>query len=381
MKKLSLAIILAAAGFSASTLAEIRFNGFASIVAGKSISDNTGATGFDNDISFKNESIFALQAATDLQENLSATAQIVARGANDFEADFEWAYLTYEISDHWQVSAGKMRIPLYKYSDFLDVGYAYRWVRPPQSVYNLPFSTYEGLSFLHNSQLGNWDSSLQLVYGGFDDEIYGVSPNDQAELNNIAGLNWTLSYNWFSARAAYFAAETSVELNNSSATGAAINTLEAGLRGAGFTQQADNVAIDEDDGTFMAVGFSIDYNNILFDTEYTVFEVENSVFAKQTQYYASFGYRIEDYLLHLTYEDTSDEHDSNRFDQVTTVPQLNQGLNQVLSSFESNRNIYTLGARYDFHPMAALKVDYSRFDDKKQNEDSGLVLVAVDLVF
>ena len=52
----------------------------------------------------KNESVFALQLTADLQEKLSATAQIVARGENDFDADFEWAYITYEFSDELQLS-------------------------------------------------------------------------------------------------------------------------------------------------------------------------------------------------------------------------------------------------------------------------------------
>ena len=163
MKKIPLAIALCAVCASASSFAEVHINGFASIVGGKTLDDDTTRYGYDNDISFKNESVFALQLSADLQDKLSATAQIVARGNNSFDAEFEWAYLTYEFTDELQLSAGKMRVPFYRYSDFLDVGYAYRWVRPPQSVYSIPFSTYEGLSLLHTSQIGDWDSTLQVI--------------------------------------------------------------------------------------------------------------------------------------------------------------------------------------------------------------------------
>ena len=52
----------------------------------------------------------------------------------------------------------------------------------------------------------------------------------------------------------------------------------------------------------------------LFDAEYTEFEVEDSILAKQSQYYASVGYRMDSVIVHFTYEDNDDEHDSSRFD-------------------------------------------------------------------
>jgi len=381
MKKLSVAVAICCALATSSASAEVRINGFASIVGGKSLDSDQTLYGYDDDISFKNESVFALQLTADLQEKLTATAQIVARGENDFDADFEWAYLTYEFSDDLQLSAGKMRLPLFRYSDFLDVGYTYRWVRPPQSVYNLPFSTYEGLSLLHTTQLGDWDSTVQVVYGSFDDNIAVVSVNGDTELNNMAGVNWSLSYDWFSARAAYFVADTSIDIADDTTDGMVINGFEEALRNSGFSEQANDIAINEDDSYFLAFGFSIDYNNILFDAEYTEFEVKNSALAKQTQYYTSLGYRMDEWLVHLTYENNDDEHDSNRYNALPNVPQLNDGLNQVLEGSKAKSNVYTIGARYDFHPMAALKVDFSRLKDDISNTETDVVAVGVDLVF
>ncbi|WP_232525510.1 porin [Pseudoalteromonas sp. 1_2015MBL_MicDiv] len=336
---------------------------------------------YDDNISFKNESVFALQLSADLQDKLSATAQIVARGDNDFDAEFEWAYVTYEFSDELQLSAGKMRVPFYRYSDFIDVGYAYRWVRPPQSVYNIPFSTYEGLSLLHNTQLGDWDSTLQVIYGGFDGEIDAVSANDKAELNNFAGINWTMSRDWLSLRAAYLVAETSFELDSNDSTGAALNGLEDILRASNLTSLADDIAIDEDNSTFIGLGFSIDYNDILFDAEYTQLEVENSILAEQSQYYASVGYRLDDVIIHFTYEDNDDKHDSSRFDKIQAIPSLNAAVNGALEGVRAQSNVYTIGARYDFHPSAAFKIDFSRFEDDITDTETDVIAVGIDLVF
>jgi len=376
MKKLSVAIAVYAAIASGYANAEVRINGFASIIGGKSLDKEQSLYGYDDDISFKNESVFALQLSADLQEKLTATAQIVARGENDFDAEFEWAYVTYEFSDELQLSAGKMRVPFYKYSDFLDVGYAYRWVRPPKSVYGIPFSTYEGLSLVYNSQLGDWDSTLQGFYGAFDGDIEVYGNDLPAELSNFGGVNWSLSHDWFSARAAYIVADTTISSNDSN-----LAQLVGALNDNGLSKTASDIITDEDKTTFIGVGFSVDYNNFLFDAEYTEFEIEDSLLAKQSQYYASVGYRMDSVIVHFTYEDNDDEHDSSRFDTIESAPSLNLLVNGVLEGVRAQSNVYTIGARYDFHPSAAFKIDFSRFEDDITDTETDVVAVGIDLVF
>ena len=396
MKKTLLGLSIAAALVSLPSFAEVRINGFASIVGGQTLDDDDTLYGYDNDFNMEQESKFALQVSADLQERLSATAQVIARGENDFDAEFEWAYLTYEISDNSQLSAGKMRIPFYRYSDFLDVGYAYRWVRPPKSVYNLNFSTYEGLSYLYNSNIGEWDSSIQLMYGSVNEDIAAVTESDNVEINDAFGFNWTLSKDWFTARAAYILSEVSIDVSNS----AQLSALFSGLSGYGLNEQRQDLAVEEDDSYFAGIGFGIDYNNFLFDAEYTQYEIEDSFLAKQSQYYASVGYRIDDWTVHFTYENNDDENDSSELNtipaQIQTpngpinvstnpsdpnAPLLRDATNFVLLSQRAESNTYTIGARYNFHPSAAFKIDVSRFEDDITNTEVDLVSMGVDLVF
>ncbi|MEC8138580.1 MAG: hypothetical protein VX058_00335, partial [Pseudomonadota bacterium] len=84
---------------------------------------------------------------------------------------------------------------------------------------------------------------------------------------------------------------------------------------------------------------------------------------------------------HLTYENNDDKHDSNRYNALPAVPALNAGINQVLEGVRAKSNVYTIGTRYDFHPSAALKVDFSRFKDDISDTETDVVAVAVDLVF
>ena len=112
MKAKALKVVLAAslATAAGSALAtDIRFDGFASFVAGQVLNKDelvkdstTGSTvpfrGFDENLDFQQNSLFALQARADLKDNLSATLQVVAKGKDDYNAKFNWAYLTYEIN-------------------------------------------------------------------------------------------------------------------------------------------------------------------------------------------------------------------------------------------------------------------------------------------
>lgn len=63
------------------------------------------------------------------------------------------------------------------------------------------------------------------------------------------------------------------------------------------------------------------------------------------------------------------------------MPPLNNGINQALNGVRAQSNVYTIGTRYDFHPSAALKVDFSRFNDDISDTETDVIAVAVDLVF
>ena len=108
--------------FSGHAFADINFNGFASIRATAADSDG-GTSPFetlkgDGDISFKDESLFAIQASADLGEGLTATVQLMAEGINEFDVEARWAYLTYEINDTHRVSAGRVANPIFFQSQY-----------------------------------------------------------------------------------------------------------------------------------------------------------------------------------------------------------------------------------------------------------------------
>ena len=395
MKKILATAILLALG-ATSAFADTRINGFASINAGVMMDEDTSLFGYSDQISFKPESLFALQLSSDLGDGLSATAQIMARGKDDYQTEFEWAYLSYEISDSTQINAGKLRIPFYRYSDFLDVGYAYTWARPPQTVYNLVFSTFDGLSIVNNHTIGDWDSTVQAVYGSYDGSVDLVSDYDPASLENIFGVNWTLTYDWFTARAVYMFADTSISFENETTvgvddgTGTLVDTqlLNTSIDAVGgfFPEVADQLIVEDDFGSFFGLGFSVDYNNILVDAEFTKVEVEESIVSTQEQYYVSVGYRFDSVTVYAITEHSEAENDDSYVSKLPAIPAIQQGFTQLLQSQNEEIDGLTLGLRYNFHPAAALKVDYTTYDTlvpsvSSESVESSALSVGVNLVF
>lgn len=353
--------------------AEIAFNGFANIVGGQATDSDKTLYGYDDKFDFQNGSLFALQATSDLGDGLGVTAQIISRGNNEWNPEFEWAYVSYDATDELRFLVGRQRVPFYMYSDFLDVSYAYPWITPPEGVYSVPFDTFDGLGAIYSTSLGEFDTTLQFIYGGNSDEIDG----GETRFNNLMGLSVTLNREWLTLRAGYIQTNMNVDVG----TGA----LAGGWEQSGFPEVAKNLLIEDDKGDFVELGFQVDYENVIVVGEYTVLNLDNTPQAdKADSYYVMAGYRFDTVLIHATYgADTSDK--ANFISHVPQVPQLAPLINPtqaVIDSQITESDYYTLGVRWDFHDSAALKFEYTSYSDVlNNNNDTGLIRTAIVTVF
>ena len=119
-------------------------------------------------MTFKDESLFALQARANLGDGLSATIQLMAEGVNEFEAEAKWAYLTYELNDQHSVSAGRFANPIFFQSQYEKVGFAHNYSRLPKAVYiGFDFSTIEGIALDSSFLLGDYSLDTKLLYGNW----------------------------------------------------------------------------------------------------------------------------------------------------------------------------------------------------------------------
>jgi len=378
MKNIHKALILSSAIMAGNSHAEITFNGFASIVGGVTTSSDETLYGYDDTINFSPGSLVALQASSDLGEGLSVTAQILARGEDDWDPDFEWAYIAYDASDNLRILAGRQRVPFYMYSDFLDVSYAYPWIEPPAGVYSLGFSTFDGIGAMYNSSIGSFDSSIHIIYGGNTSDLFIQGEPQTSRLRDLVGAAWTLNRDWLTLRVAYFQADTSIDVPD-------VTPLVDGWSQAGFPEVGEGLKIEGDLGAFTEVGFQIDYENILIIGEYTLLTLDNTLLADDANsYFLMGGYRFDNVLVHVTYgwDDSIKDRITN---DVPVIPQLLPLIiptNGITDGQAEESNYITLGLRWDFHDSAALKFEYTSYsDDLNSNNDAGLFRTALVTVF
>lgn len=379
--------LLIAGSLSGGTAqADITFNGFASIVGGVTTSSDEQLYGYDDSFDFAQGSLLALQASSDLDYGLGVTAQIVARGSDDWDPDFEWAYVSYDATDNLRLLAGRQRAPFYMYSDFLDVSYAYTWISPPKGVYDLIFDTFDGLGAIYNTSIGEFDSTFQFIYGRNNNELNAFGEKVDADFQGLLGGSFTLTREWLTLRAGYFQADMDIPHSG-------INTLAGGWEQLGFSDIANNVYIVEDDGVFVEAGFQIDYNNLIVIGEYTQLTLDNTPLANEESYYIMAGWRFDNMLVHVTYggdENTKDDITSsvNYFPDPGSDPfkngvnALKAGTQALVNQQKKEGNYFIVGLRWDFHDAAALKFEYTGFTDDLANiNDAGLFRTALVTVF
>lgn len=172
-----LAPLVLLAGLVASSPAraqDIAWSGFATL--GYARSDDAPGRylrWIDDDGTFNADSLAALQADWRIHPRWSATVQLKASPSEKSDRQWQlrpaWAFLAWRPDDAWLVRGGRMRLPLYLYSESLDVGVAQDMARLPVEMYSIiPSNEYDGISIGHSRPTGLLpDGELALeAYGG-----------------------------------------------------------------------------------------------------------------------------------------------------------------------------------------------------------------------
>ncbi|MDU0353440.1 topoisomerase IV [Paraglaciecola aquimarina] len=380
MKKvLTIATLCASTCFNAQ--AEVRINGFANFVAGMT-SSNDVIYGYEDDVSFDDESLFAIQVSSDINSKMTATGQLVARGREDYDTSFEWAYLTYNATDNLNISVGRLRLPLFKYSASLDVGYSYHWVNAPRAVYEVDFNNIDGVRFDYSDYAGDWEYNLQGVFG----KIQSKSDGADLDAKNTVAFSAEATYEWFKVRAVYGTASAFVDLKTSESLAPLDNAL-SNLTQLGLGSIEDDLQINDDKAEFIGFGLEVDMFDWFISGEVTQIEIENSFSPRDTAYYVTAGLRVGAFTPSITYESLDGNEDIKFLDQV---PSLAEALQPAVSAIITGVQIpnmeeydkLTLAVRYDYDSNIALKADVSKYSDKiDDTNDTTLVRFAVNYIF
>lgn len=376
-----------------SVAAAIDVAGFGSFVYGKTFSDDTkltdkksGMYGMTNDGGMRDLSLMGLRVNSNLSNSdLSFTAQAVVYGADNFKPTFDWAYGTYHFDQGWEVSLGRTRTPLFMYSAFQDVSYAYPWIKAPHSVYGVPqFKSIDGLNVRHKGVMGEWASDFQFWMGNIREDLNANGLESKLILNRSAGLAWSVERDWLLLRAVYMQADSSVDLTSNDSLSDLIqlaNTIKNDPAYSAQTRQLignfiDQMEWEDKESRFYGVGIALDFGNYFVGSEATLVTIGDNVAVPEDleSYYILLGTRIVPkwtFSLTLVHDRDRAQHDliddygyfiSPLIDPadplLSALPSA-----QAFESFVVNLQQYTsvgysLTARWDFHRSASAKLEF-----------------------
>ncbi|MBL4631747.1 MAG: topoisomerase IV [Paraglaciecola sp.] len=303
---------------------------------------------------------------------MTATGQIVARGDNDYAADFEWAYITYAATDNISISAGRLRLPLFKYSASLDVGYSYHWVNAPQTVYNVPFNNIDGIRVDYSNYSGDWEYSLQFAYGTYEtsNETFSLVGKDTLVFS-VEAQNEGFNIRGVAGR------------GKSTFTVPGLEPIFAGIEPFISPALFNNLKHEDDTGVFLGLGLEYDAYDWFVSSEITSVNTADSFNPEDIAYYVTAGMRFGKWTSSLTYEVKESDEDLKFADQVNALPDSLRGNIQFLQGvFADDEQAITLGLRYDMDTNVALKADISKYtDDLNEINDATLIRVGVSYVF
>lgn len=341
VRVLGLAICLAGTPAFALEQGETRINGFGTVgvthLGGEDDGRAYGLSGQTND-SWRGDQLskFGAQLSYGITDTVGITLQSTAKAYGDeWKPNLEWAYLSWQSTDNLMVRFGRLRTPVYMYSESIDVGFAYPWLRLPDEVYSqVQLSNYEGADLVYNLPLSFATASFQLAGGQARNRDYYIYDEEfDIDYDKVFGASVSLSTNDFGTlRIGYAEADIKNDI-----AGSVTSILPPPFGpGVGVPQEVALLQLDKDKGKFTSIGYQYDNGTWLTANEWTSRVIENDNTASTDSFYLMGGRRFGDFLAHVTYAQLDED--------------------------EGRQNSWTLGLNYNILPTVVLKGEYKRVD-------------------
>lgn len=329
------AVCLATTQAFALEQGEHRFNGFGTLgvthLGGEDEGRSYGIQGQTND-SWRGDQLskFGAQLSYGVTDTVGVTVQATAKAQQDeWKANLEWAYLSWQTNDQLMLRAGRLRSPVYMYSESLDVGYSYPWLRLPDEVYSqVQVTNYEGVDAVYTLPLSYGSVTFQVAGGQAKDrDYYAYDEQFDIDYGNLFGASVSLATNDFGTlRIGYVEADIKTDISGT------VNV------GGGMMMPLSLLSLDKEKGKFTSIGYQYDNGIWVSSNEWTSRMIEDDGMESIDSFYLMGGRRFGDFLPHVTYAQLDD----------------NGG----------RQSSWTLGLNYQAAPTVVVKGEYKRVDTK-----------------
>ncbi|PTO52225.1 sulfate ABC transporter permease [Vibrio splendidus] len=278
--------------------------------------------GFTDESCYDCDTTFGVQLDY-FYNSFKASVQVVKPPQYDWsEPQLEWAYLGYEFND-FDVSIGRLRLPLFLASEYYYVGQAYMTARPPTEVYNsvLGITAFNGIKVSWTHDVSDEATLLLTPFIGIKDKNdvdFNSTTKLEFETNRMLGANLQLSgdsYRW------------NLSFLDSNFDQIVITTIP-GVP-TPFRTEQDNQHIQ-----LWSLGAEYELGQFVLTSEGQISDISSSI-------YASLGYHLGLFTPYVVYGAQFDDHE------------------------HLNGNSYLIGVDYDVLPNISLNGEIQYFESRK----------------
>jgi hypothetical protein len=377
-------------------------SGFGTVAVTKTDNDQTlfrasslSSEGSQGDYSLYPDSKVGLRVDTVFNNNISASFQTIAtmqtKTSDDIRLD--WANLKYRFNDEFSIFAGRLKAPIYLYSDILDVSYVNPYIRLPQEIYVLiPFFNLDGVQLNHHYMGENFSLDTTLYYGKSKETLINDVQNDVTSdfnTDDMYGISLTSSYENFKFRTSY--TNTKITITNP-----ALDGLFDNLSLYGFGDVTEHLEINKKEVNVYTTGLTYDNMDYFVTAEAIRIDTDSLVQGIDTAY-ISVGYRIDKFTPYITLADSSQK----KLAPQTSIPAVGPtaALRYAIDNTAANMNLsqrsVSFGTRYELADDMSIKFQYDKIDidndhqtihirypEGNQNlDDINVYSIAIDWVF
>lgn len=310
-----------------------------------------------------------------LGSRFELVAQAIAKKRGHYASDsdaVEWAYAAYRPDAEWTLRAGRVNLDAFLMADYRNVGYGYMTARPPVELYAMLPTKLDGADLARSWIQGDAQWRAKLMAGTA--QIGDLHTAGPSHIRRVLGAMVSREEGGLLVRASV--ARTRIELDLSGA-GEAVAGLQQ-LAGLPVPAVADEARLLRERlgaqalwGTFWEVGLRHEMAHWQWSAELVRIQAEPLI--EQTSAYLTLGRRFGDWTPYIAHGRTRDTMPVLPMPawQTALAPLLGPGGAmgaQMLGSavaFSVNgsrvqQSSWSLGARWDFHPQAALKLQWDR---------------------
>ncbi len=321
------------------------------------------------------DSRLGVQANYALGERFELVGQVIARKRGTYSRDsdaVEWAYAGYRLNADWTLRAGRVNVDSFLMADYRNVGYGFPAARPPVDLYGVLPTTLDGMdvtrSWIHADV--QWRAKIATGRASIGD----VDSAPQGDVHRLVAVMASREEGGLLLRASYAHMRIDMKPPVEAMDGLLqLAQLPVPAVAAQASLLFDRAGARSHWGTFTGFGLRHELADWQWSAEWVRMAAEPLI--RQTSAYVIVGRRWGRWTPFVGYGRTHDTMPALAVPDWQTplapllgapaaaqAQQLGAAATAAVNAARALQSTRLVGVRWDFHPQAALKLQWEHVD-------------------